>query len=609
MFVYGEDIWSVPTAGGVATRLTIHDGEERFPKFSPDGKLDRVHRRVRRQRRRLRDERPRRRDHARDLPPRLRRGRRLASDEEQDHLQRPDASSFSRFTRLFLVSPDGTGLEEAHHARGVERRAFRPTGRRSRTRATAREFRTWKRYKGGLAQDIYLFDFAKNKDAKITDFDGHRPDPDVDRRQDLLQLRPRPRAQHLLVRHEDRATSSRSRATPTTTSAGRAWAETRSSTSSADRSGSSTRRPGRTGEVPVEILADAAGDAALREGRRRSPSRGVDCSPVGKARARRRARRGLHRARGARTHAQPHAGLGLARQGRRVVARRQEDRLPLRQERRVRDLCRRSDGRWTKPTRLTTHKDGYRHTLRWSPDGKKIAFADQTLRCYYIDVASEEDRRSRQGATTRTSTSRSTSSRSTISRGRRTAVSSRTPRWTRISSTRSTSTRSETGETRCVSDGALQRFRSGLLQGRRSICSSSRTGASIRPSAISSGRWSTRRSPGSTPSRSQKDGEPLLPPPERRGEARKRTAKDDKKDGQGQEGSAGRRSTIDFDGIARRIEALPAAARQLPASRGERRGALLSRQGRGGFQPLRVPRASGRWTSTGSRSRTARRRR
>src|SRR5512139_1483329 len=37
VFVYGEDIWSVPTAGGVATRLTIHDGEERFPKFSADG--------------------------------------------------------------------------------------------------------------------------------------------------------------------------------------------------------------------------------------------------------------------------------------------------------------------------------------------------------------------------------------------------------------------------------------------------------------------------------------------------------------------------------------------------------------------------------------------
>ncbi|MDH3197817.1 MAG: S41 family peptidase, partial [Candidatus Krumholzibacteria bacterium] len=40
--------------------------------------------------------------------------------------------------------------------------------------------------------------------------------------------------------------------------------------------------------------------------------------------------------------------------------------------------------------RLTEHKDGYRHTLRWSPDSKKIAFADQTLRCYILDVASKK---------------------------------------------------------------------------------------------------------------------------------------------------------------------------------------------------------------------------
>ena len=39
VFVYGEDIWSVSAAGGIATRLTIHDGAERYPRFSPDGSL------------------------------------------------------------------------------------------------------------------------------------------------------------------------------------------------------------------------------------------------------------------------------------------------------------------------------------------------------------------------------------------------------------------------------------------------------------------------------------------------------------------------------------------------------------------------------------------
>ncbi len=35
VFVHGEDIWKVSVNGGSAVRLTIHDGEERFPKFSP----------------------------------------------------------------------------------------------------------------------------------------------------------------------------------------------------------------------------------------------------------------------------------------------------------------------------------------------------------------------------------------------------------------------------------------------------------------------------------------------------------------------------------------------------------------------------------------------
>lgn len=37
-FVYGGDIWVVPKQGGTAIRLTSSTGEESFPRFSPDGK-------------------------------------------------------------------------------------------------------------------------------------------------------------------------------------------------------------------------------------------------------------------------------------------------------------------------------------------------------------------------------------------------------------------------------------------------------------------------------------------------------------------------------------------------------------------------------------------
>ena len=38
VFVYGGDLWTVSTEGGIARKLTTHPGYEFFPKFSPDGK-------------------------------------------------------------------------------------------------------------------------------------------------------------------------------------------------------------------------------------------------------------------------------------------------------------------------------------------------------------------------------------------------------------------------------------------------------------------------------------------------------------------------------------------------------------------------------------------
>ena len=38
VFTYGGDLWTAPSSGGSAVRLTSHPGMEVFGKFSPDGK-------------------------------------------------------------------------------------------------------------------------------------------------------------------------------------------------------------------------------------------------------------------------------------------------------------------------------------------------------------------------------------------------------------------------------------------------------------------------------------------------------------------------------------------------------------------------------------------
>ena len=48
VFTHGGDIWTVPTRGGTAQRLTAHPGLEVFAKISPDGKSVAFHRPVRR---------------------------------------------------------------------------------------------------------------------------------------------------------------------------------------------------------------------------------------------------------------------------------------------------------------------------------------------------------------------------------------------------------------------------------------------------------------------------------------------------------------------------------------------------------------------------------
>jgi len=170
VFVSGNDIWTVAAEGGVASRLTVDDGKERYPRFSPDGTMIAFTGEY---------------DGNSDV---------YVMDNQGGNIQRvtfhpgndevvgwhpiknkivftSGRHSTSRYSKLFLISPDGTGLEELIMY-DAYRGSFSPDGKQIAYNKTNREDRTWKRYKGGRAQEVYIYDFDTNEEVNVTNYDG-----------------------------------------------------------------------------------------------------------------------------------------------------------------------------------------------------------------------------------------------------------------------------------------------------------------------------------------------------------------------------------------------------------------------------------------------------
>lgn len=170
VFVHGEDIWSVPAEGGVATRLTINDGEERFPRFSPDGSLIAFTGYY---------------DGNPDVYVMNKYGGEITRvtyhpgyDEvigwhpgKNKIIFSANRGDYPGYLQLFLIAPDGTGLEKLilHEA---ARGSFSPDGTQIAYNKVSRENRTWKRYKGGTAQDVYIYDLESDEEINISNFEG-----------------------------------------------------------------------------------------------------------------------------------------------------------------------------------------------------------------------------------------------------------------------------------------------------------------------------------------------------------------------------------------------------------------------------------------------------
>jgi tricorn protease len=163
-FVYGGDVWIVSKAGGIASRLTSSTGEEAFPRFSPDGKTIAFSATY---------------DGNTDVytmpvmggvPARL--TWHAAPDRVVDW--HPDGtkiliasgreSGTPAYRQFYLVSAKG-GLPEKLPVPYGELASFSPDGSSLAYVTKITENYPFKRYMGGLASDVYIFDL-KNKTAE-----------------------------------------------------------------------------------------------------------------------------------------------------------------------------------------------------------------------------------------------------------------------------------------------------------------------------------------------------------------------------------------------------------------------------------------------------------
>lgn len=166
-FVYAGDIWLAPKAGGEAVRLSSPRGEESFPKFSPDGSLLAFSGNY---------------DGNLDIyvvPATGGLPRRITHHGAPDRVVGwyPDGKHIlfattmtsykDRFNQLYKVSVDG-GLPEKLPMPYGEFGAISPDGKSIAYNTMSVDFRTWKRYRGGMNPDLWLFNLESLKARNLT---------------------------------------------------------------------------------------------------------------------------------------------------------------------------------------------------------------------------------------------------------------------------------------------------------------------------------------------------------------------------------------------------------------------------------------------------------
>lgn len=180
-FVYAGDIWTVDANGGDAKRLTSHKGLELFPKISPDGKWIAFSAEYSGSRQVYvmpsTGGTPKQLTYYNSvgmMPPRGGFDNAILdwNPDSKSILVRMNRTPFGeRNGTYYQVSIEG-GLEQPLQIPEGGFGVFSPDAKKMCFAPISREFRTWKRYKGGRAADLWIYDLEKDQSERITSFVG-----------------------------------------------------------------------------------------------------------------------------------------------------------------------------------------------------------------------------------------------------------------------------------------------------------------------------------------------------------------------------------------------------------------------------------------------------